>query len=722
MRKWIEEHLGVIFKKILGSLNARLILWGIMFYFLSVVILGISFMPQEIDVKEDGASPQDFFSRQGIVYESDILTEEARNEAALSVKPSFKEDSTVLKDLEQDLSKSFQKIRSIRNEEGLEEKEKMVQLQEMGLTLPEENLLFLIKTEIENVYLLEEKTLGLIKDVFVKGVQETNLSETRQDLLEQAGELTGVPSKLTPVAINMLEGLKLRPNFLIDRGLMAEERQKAREEVAPVQVTVRQDQKILGIGDVVTAADIEALQKLGLLRSRSSYTSLVGLALVVVIAFILILFFLYQYRRQVLMIESHFVLLGILLILGFILIRGISAINIGGGSEIAQLVGYLTPLAAVAMLIAILFDTKLALFLTMIFAIFAGITADNQLQYGVTAFVSSVVGVYSVSRLSQRSDLAKASLYIMLANAATILGMGLLLNYSLPMFSVAIPMGVFNGVLASVLTIGSLPFLETVFAITTSISLLELSNPNQPLMKRLLMEAPGTYHHSILVGNLAEAAADAVRADSLLARVGSYYHDIGKLKRPYFFIENQLTSENPHDKLAPTLSNLIILAHTKDGMELAKEHRLPQVIKDIIVQHHGTSLISFFYNKAVNQAKTGRDDPVHEDDFRYEGPKPQTKEAAIVMLADTVEAAVRSVQKSTPGRVEGTVRKVIKEKLDDGQLEESDLTFRELNIIAQSFVRVLSGFFHSRIEYPENVLKEIERRKKDGNLNKQSAE
>ena len=275
------------------------------------------------------------------------------------------------------------------------------------------------------------------------------------------------------------------------------------------------------------------------------------------------------------------------------------------------------------------------------------------MEYAISAFVSSVTGVYSVSRLSQRADLAKASLYIILANLLTVLALGLLLNYNLTMFSVAMPLAVFNGVLSSILTIGSLPFLETTFRITTSLKLLELSNPNQPLLKRLLLEAPGSYHHSILVGNLAEAAADAVRANSLLARVGSYYHDVGKLKRPYFFIENQLTAENPHDKLAPTLSNLIILSHVKDGLELAKEYGLPEVVRDIIAQHHGTTLVSFFYNKAVSQAKSGRDDFVSEDDFRYEGPKPKTKEAAIVMLANSVEAAVRSVQKSNPGRSRG---------------------------------------------------------------------
>jgi putative nucleotidyltransferase with HDIG domain len=237
------------------------------------------------------------------------------------------------------------------------------------------------------------------------------------------------------------------------------------------------------------------------------------------------------------------------------------------------------------------------------------------------------------------------------------------------------------------------------------------------LLKRLLTEAPGTYHHSIIVGNLAEAAADAVGGDSLLVRVGAYYHDIGKIKRPYFFIENQMTCDNPHDKIAPSLSTLILTSHVKDGVEMARELKLPQGIIDIIEQHHGSGLVSFFYHKAL---ESDRPETVTEEEYRYEGPKPQTREAAIVMLADTVEAAVRSLNNRTPGRVEGLVRKIIKDKLNDGQLDESDLTFKDLNIIANSFVRILSGIFHSRVEYPD-MSQEIERRKKNGSTRKQLA-
>ncbi len=259
------------------------------------------------------------------------------------------------------------------------------------------------------------------------------------------------------------------------------------------------------------------------------------------------------------------------------------------------------------------------------------------------------------------------------------------------------------------MTIGTLPFLENAFGITSAVKLLELSNPNQLLLRKLMLDAPGTYHHSIIVGNLAEAGAEAVGADSLLARVGANYHDIGKLKRPYFFIENQLTSDNPHDKLSPTLSALIITSHVKDGLEIAQEHRLPSSITAFIAQHHGTSLLSFFYNKAMDESSEKKAD---ETTYRYEGPKPQTRETAIVMLADCAEAAVRSMPNPTAGKIEGLIRQIIKDKLADGQLDECDLTLKDLDKVALAFSRVLTGIFHTRIEYPDK-LKELER--KDSN-------
>ncbi len=271
----------------------------------------------------------------------------------------------------------------------------------------------------------------------------------------------------------------------------------------------------------------------------------------------------------------------------------------------------------------------------------------------------------------------------------------------------ALGAGVGNGLLSAVVAIGMLPYLESAFGVTTPITLLELSSPNHALLRELLRKAPGTYYHSMMVCNLAEAAAEAVKANPLLTRVGAYYHDIGKMKRPYFFSENQLSGENPHDKISPNLSALIIGAHVKDGLEYARKYRLPRVIRDIIQQHHGTSLISFFYQRAVEQNGA---DKVAIENFRYEGPLPQSKEAAIIMLADAVEAGVRSLSKPTGNRVELLIRRIIKDKLSDGQMDQCDLTLKELDQIGNAFVHIMSGIYHTRVEYPEKDLRaEIER-------------
>jgi putative nucleotidyltransferase with HDIG domain len=363
------------------------------------------------------------------------------------------------------------------------------------------------------------------------------------------------------------------------------------------------------------------------------------------------------------------------------------------------------------MLISILLDTALAIFASFVLSILLGMMMDNQLSFVVVGLTGCLVGIYAVSSFSDRAGLIRSGSYVSLANFLAIFTIGLLTGAKAEVVATGVVMGVLNGFLSSVLTLGSLPYLEAAFGITTSVRLLELANPNQPLLKRLLMEAPGTYHHSILVGNLAEAAAEAVGADALIVRVGAYYHDIGKLKRPYFFIENQVGGENPHEKLSPSLSTLIITSHVKDGLELAREYNLPACVQEIIEQHHGTSLVSYFYQRAL---ESERPELVTENSFRYDSRKPQSKEAALVMLADSVEAAVRALQKPTPGRLEGLTRKIIKEKLHDGQLDECDLTLKDLDRIAEAFVRVLSGIFHTRIEYPENVLSEMERRKSKG--------
>ncbi|MBS3977323.1 MAG: HDIG domain-containing protein [Syntrophomonadaceae bacterium] len=687
------------------SLSARRFMWALVFFLATMLILGADLMPRNIKLEAGQPSPKTFSAPKSITFASEVLTEAARQEAARQVKPAYRVDDQVLLEVEGALRSYFGRILEI-TAAGDEASHKLNNLRQLLPSLTAREAATAIQAEPVDINALEMNAIQLLRQNMGLGIQREAVDSSRQKMLQEADRLPNNPS-LAPLLKAVLQQVEIQPNLVYDPVATARNIELAQNAVVHQHVSVKANQVIVREGDVVTEVQIETLQQLGLLRTQAPYLPLFGLALLILISYGLIFFFIYQHQRVIFNHETHFILLGMLMVTTLVFTKGFYAINLGGGAA-AMVTGYLAPVAAGSMLIAILLDKKLAMFCTIIMAIFTGIVTGGQLSFTVVAVVGGLVGVYCVSKLSQRSDLAKSSLYIALANVITITAMGLLDAVPLTTVSLAVLMGIINGVLSAILTIGSLPFLETAFGITTSVKLLELSNPNQPLLKRLLVEAPGTYHHSIMVGNLAEAAADAVGTDSLLARIGAYYHDIGKLKRPYFFIENQFTAENPHEKLSPSLSTLIITSHIKDGLEMAKNHRLPQVILDIIEQHHGTSLISYFYHKAVEHDRAGS---VAESDYRYESPKPGSKEAAIVMLADSVEAAVRSMQKPTPGRMEGLVRRIIKDKLDDGQLEGSELTYRELDKIAQSFVRVLSGIFHNRIEYPDSVLKELERRR-----------
>lgn len=453
-------------------------------------------------------------------------------------------------------------------------------------------------------------------------------------------------------------------------------------------------------------------------RPQQPWTVSLGIFLLAVMLVAVVLLYLYQQNRDIYNHPGLIYLLGIIVLVVLAVGKAIIAINVSQWPEFGAQFGYMVPMAAAGMLIAILLDSRLAVLVVSVMSMLLVIMTGNQIRFGLVGLIGGITGVYSVSKLSQRGDLVRAGFYTSGANVVAIFIVGLANGTPLGLLiTSSLAMGITGGILSSILTNGALPFLEHTFRITSPVRLLELSHPDNVLLKKLLTEAPGTYHHSIIVGNLAEAAADAIGSESLLVRVGAYYHDIGKIKRPYFFIENQMGCDNPHDKIAPSLSTLILTSHVKDGVEMAKEHKLPQGIIDIIEQHHGSGLVSFFYHKAL---ESERPETVTEEEFRYEGPKPQTREAAIVMLADTVEAAVRSLSNRTPGRVEGLVRKIIKDKLNDGQLDECDLTFKDLNLIANAFVRVLSGIFHSRVEYPD-MAQEIERRKKNVGTRKQLA-
>ncbi|GBC94805.1 Cyclic-di-AMP phosphodiesterase PgpH [bacterium HR16] len=492
----------------------------------------------------------------------------------------------------------------------------------------------------------------------------------------------------------------LRPNRVPDVARTEALRERERRSVPPVYRTLVAGDVVIRRGERVTEQHIEMFTALGMRNPRLHWASVLAILILVTILVVLAALHIAHYHPHVYQQPRQLWLISVVVT--------VSALGVKLGSSLLGLplsgvqLGYLTVMSTTmaGMLLAVLVSPHLATLLVGMLAIQSALLMNGEMRFAAISLMSSLVGIYSVWRLHDRYDLLRAGLWIG--------GTSLLLTWVLGLMSqetiTELSVGSAWAVLMSALAVGGFALfvavLERPFGAVTHLRLLELSSPEHPLLKELMSRAPGTYAHSIMVSHLADAAAKAIGADSLLARVGCYYHDVGKMRRPEFFIENQ-RMENVHDRLTPSLSALIIAAHVKDGLELADQYRLPRPIRDIIAQHHGTSLISFFYQQAL--AGCEMHTPVLEQQFRYSGPKPQSKEAGIVMLADAVEAASRSLSRPTPARIESLVEHIIQEKIADGQLNECSLTFSEVHKIQEAFCRLLVAMLHSRVEYPSSA-------------------
>ncbi|WP_353684959.1 HDIG domain-containing metalloprotein [Thermodesulfovibrio sp. 3907-1M] len=355
------------------------------------------------------------------------------------------------------------------------------------------------------------------------------------------------------------------------------------------------------------------------------------------------------------------------------------------------------PFAIGPALVVLIFDFHTAITFSLILSLMSGIWLKTSL-IPLYVFIGCLIGAFSLLRCKKRTDIINAGIYIAMANIVSSIAVLLIMgDFSFPSVYFSSVFSVINGLTVSALCFLCLPVIERFFNVTTPLSLIELLDIDHPLMKQLSVEAPGTYHHSMIVGSLAEAASEVVGVNPLLAKVASYYHDIGKIRMPEYFVENQTGCISKHEKLNPHLSSMIIISHVKDGVELAEEYNLPEIIKDVIQQHHGTALVTYFYQKALKEMEN----PPQEQDYRYPGPKPQTKLAALVMLADAVEAASRTLDDPTPARISGLVDKIIKNIFLDGQLDECEITLKDLSEIKKKFEYILTGIFHRRISYPE---------------------
>ena len=722
--KWI----GNVFANLFRHSTTQNVLGILLSFSITILIVFSSFSPKQVNLKVDEVAREDIQSKINAVVIDEKQTAELRKQAAERVQKVYQEDKYALANTTNEINSFFTTVNEILAAEG----EHDIQLQELiestnslrdeaNLQLHSPTLAqYIINARPEDLELIRQAALSVVQNLLSKPVTEEALPDIYQQAhaqVDSMGYSRTARDIIKLVAIN-----SLRPNLIYNAEATEKAIQEAVEAVQPVQKNIKAGEIIVRAGDRVTAEQISILEQLGIQRTQSYTSTLIGAGIFVLLTFWLVIQFLRRYYPDIFKDDRLMLLIGLIFIIILLLTRFLTMIKISNNAEINALVGYLAPVAAGSMLIAILLDNRLAHFLTLIMALYVGLlTEGSQLFYGITAFVGGTVGVFKVYRLSQTSDLAKSGLYVALANIVTIVTLSMIGgSFSWNAVLVGTVIGAVNGILSSILMIGALPFLESAFSITSMMKLLELSNPNHSLLRRLLLEAPGTYHHSLMVANLAEASAEAVGANPLLVRVGAYYHDIGKLKRPEYFVENQRGFDNPHEKIAPALSALIITSHVKDGLEIAREAHLPDVVVDFIAQHHGTSLTKYFYSRALEE---DRDGSISPDSFRYEGPKPQSKEVALVMLADSVEAAIRSLQEPTEAKIKDMVKKIIKDKLNDGQLEACDLTFKDLETITQSFCTILEGIYHKRIEYPEVIVKEFERRRENhGNPDNQPAE
>lgn len=561
------------------------------------------------------------------------------------------------------------------------------------IALTDDELAALGRMTGEELGELRQATLELLTDSYNGRIQQGNEEQALDSLeesLERMYDLSAVHASLARAIAQPY----IEPNMLIDEEGTEANRQAAREAVEPV--VYKKGQNIVVAGEVVTQPRLAMLQSLGLLANDSiDMPMYLGLAILLIVLLSMIALYMFCFETAMLRDFVSQLLLCIIMVSSLAIALIVRQINV-----------YAMPLALCALMITLLLKPRLAMIvntaMSVLLGLMSGGTQSDMTSYliinvMVSTFTSGTLCIYVIRRRTNRLSVLSAGLISGMAAMVSMIAMGFINTTDVSSVTSRATLALVGGITTAVLSLGMQPLLEVIFKLMTPSKLMELSNPQQPLLRRLLLEAPGTYHHSIIVANLAEAAADAIGANSMLARVGAYYHDVGKLKRPLYFKENQM-GDNPHDRTDPRISTAILTAHPRDGVMMAQKYRMPQPVLDIIAQHHGDTPVAFFYNKAMKQSP---DSPVDIADFRYEGPKPQTREAAIVMLADTVEAAARALPNPTPERIDELIRSLVKGKTDDRQLDECPLTFRNVDTICRVFEQVLSGVFHQRIAYPK---------------------
>jgi putative nucleotidyltransferase with HDIG domain len=682
-----------------GLSGLHILLMGLLFVSLSSLILvfPVPLSGSSEQLRAGDVAERDVLAPQRITYVSQIQTENAQNRAEASILEIYDPPNTHI--ARQQVARAreiFDYLESVRADSyaSSAEKRQLVGAIE-DLTLTDSVLDILLAADSETWSEIETETIAVL--------DQAMRAEIRPDQLQAARRR--VPTLLeldisdeAAVAIIAIVNNLIQPNTFVNEERTAEERQAARESVQPAVVTYEQNQRILRAGDLVGPEDVEALEALGLQEPAFEWSDLMSdVAFVALIGFVIGLYIL-RFQPRFLKQSRYLWLLFFLLLLFVGLIRLMIPEH--------TVLPYLYPMAALSIMVAVLIDVQLSILVTILMGVVIGYVGQDSWEFTAYAVMGGLVGIFSLGRFDRLNRLLWSGVYVSLTSVAVVLilhgpsndldSMGLLQ---------LVAAGAANGAFSASLIVMGFFLSGTLLGITTSLQLQELARPTQPLLRQLLLRAPGTYHHSLMVSNLAEQAAEQIGAHALLTRVGAYYHDVGKMVRPYFFVENQMDGINVQNRLDPRTSAQIIISHVKDGLDLAKKYGLPRDVRAFIPEHQGTGVIKYFYHQALEQA----DDPslVDEDDFHYPGPKPQSRETAIVMLADSCEAAVRAARPDSVEEIDKIVRRIITEKVTSGELDECDLTTHDLDQIRNAFVEMLHGVFHPRIKYPEGVKQEL---------------
>lgn len=685
----MKEQITSFFKKIYEWFTGlhyfyQLAVFFFFFLALNVFLVGTNTFSSSAAFIEGKPAPSTVVSPRNVEVKDVELTAQRKQEARESVEPVYELDPTSEIASRKKLDEVIELLGMVRSGET-SVTSAVAQLESAGITgITAEQLGIISQMRDEQFDDFANTMRSTLATLFALQIKpdELGLASTKaRDILAASG----LPTEVVDAASSILSGVLL-PNYLPNEEKTRELQQQAEEAAGEVVIRKQKGEVITRQGEVVTREQLLVLEALNLLEKGPDPVKIIGLILLVAGVQLFLLFYLRFFQHQSFIALRKVVLMFTL----------VSLVNVFARALAGSPYQYLIPLpfgVIVANLMLGWVDS-VGTFITSLLLLSLYPEA-SVLQLSVLSGLA-VIALFLTRDIRMQTHLLRSG--IMLALSGLALGLVFALYFKLDLQGGVVFSGEItaNGFLSVVLALGFVPFFESLFHITTSIRLIELATPNHPLLKELMSHAPGTYSHSILTASLAEAAAEELKANPLLVRAASYFHDIGKMKRPLFFSENQQGVKNPHDETNPSLSRLIIESHVKEGVELAREHNLPREIIDIIAQHHGTTLMKPFYVKATENGNE-----VSEEEYRYDGEKPKTKEAAIVMLADSVEAAVRSINKRTPERIEKVVRTVIKGKLEDGQLDESPLTFQDLEKITGAFVKVLSGMYHNRVEYPE---------------------